>query len=125
MRLLLDTHALLWWHEEGPLEAAASAAISDRSNVVLVSAASIWEIAVKVARGRLEASTDEVIAATRDRGLAELAIGFEHAQRAGQLPPHHRDPFDRMLIAQAQLEGLTIVTRDPAIRRYEVATLPA
>jgi PIN domain nuclease of toxin-antitoxin system len=90
---------------------------------VFVSPVSPWEIEIKRARGKLKAP--EQLADEIDRaGFARLPITVEHAIAAGRLPPHHADPFDRMLVAQAQLEGLTIVTSDPRIARYQVAILP-
>ena len=89
-----------------------------------MSAAVAWEIATKRALGKLKAPED-VVDQLRRHQFAPLPITIEHAVQAGALPLYHRDPFDRMLVAQAQLEGLTIVTRDPNIPRYSVATLPA
>ena len=118
MTLLLDTHALLWWLEGRELADDVSARIADPSTLVAVSAASIWEAAVKEALGKL--STPEPLgSAAVAEGFEPLAVTFEHADRVGRLPAHHRDPFDRMLVAQAQVEGLTIVTRDPAFDAYE------
>ncbi len=126
MRILLDTHALLWWLEDHPaLSRAAYAAIADRETTVAVSAASVWEISTKQKLGRLRIPVDDVVGSLAANRLDGLPITPEHAWAAGQLPLRHRDPFDRMLVAQAQLEGLTIVTRDPEIARYQVAILPA
>jgi PIN domain nuclease of toxin-antitoxin system len=102
--------------------------IADGDAYVAISAAVIWEIAIKRARGKLEAPPDleeQLGAQLEAQGFSGLPIRLEHAFRAGELPPHHRDPFDRMLVAQGQLEGLTIVTRDPNISRYDVTTLAA
>lgn len=125
MRLLLDTHALLWWlGDETRLASHAREAIVRGENAVIASVASIWEVAIKRATGRLQIEADlpdSVVAS----GLELLQITAEHAWAAGALPRHHSDPFDRMLVAQAQLEGLTIVTRDARIARYQVAVLPA
>ena len=90
--------------------------------LVAVSAASVWEIAIKLALGKLRLK-GSIAGHVQDAGFEPLAITFDHAERAGRLPDHHRDPFDRMLIAQAQSEGLTIVTRDAAFDAYEVETL--
>ena len=123
MRLLLDTHALLWaLAEPDRLDARAREALQDGRNEVLVSAASIWEIAIKRAAGKLRAPDDllDVIAAS---GFGTLAITAGHATLAGALPPNHRDPFDRMLVAQAQVESLTIVTRDQRLVAYDVDVL--
>ncbi len=125
MRLLLDTHAFLWWQAGGSaLAPAARQAIAASDSVVYLSAASAWEMAIKRAKGRLESPTD-VAEAVDANGFRELPISVVHAQSVGALPPHHDDPFDRMLIAQAKLEGLTIVTRDPAFKAYGVPLLTA
>ena len=125
MRLLLDTHALLWWLTDDPrLTDRAREAIADPASSVFVSAAVAWEIAIKQALGRLEPPEDLSVRLARER-FEELAITIVHALRAGELPPHHGDPFDRVLVAQAELEGLTLVTRDPRIAQYGVAVLPA
>jgi PIN domain nuclease of toxin-antitoxin system len=125
MRLLLDTHALLWWLEDSvELSADARDRIADGSNEVVVSAASAWEMAIKQATGKLRVP-DDLVAALEASVLATLPITFDHALRAGSLPPHHQDPFDRMLIAQAMIEGLTIVTRDPHFEPYGVPRLVA
>ena len=125
MRLLLDTHVLLWaLGSADELDPEARSAIVDPENNVLVSAASTWEISIKKALGRLDAPDDlaKQLAAAH---FEPLAITIAHSLEAGALPRHHADPFDRMLAAQARLEGLTIVTRDENISRYAVATLPA
>ncbi|MBI2423515.1 MAG: type II toxin-antitoxin system VapC family toxin [Candidatus Hydrogenedentes bacterium] len=123
MNLLLDTHALLWWLDDDPrLTARERKAIADPYGVVFVSAATAWEIAVKIALGKLDAP-DRLAEILVENGFRELPIDFDHALRAGALPPIHRDPFDRMLTAQAQIEDLTIVTHDTNIPRYEVAVL--
>jgi len=111
--------------EEDPtLDDRAREAIEDSASFIAISAAVAWEIAIKQASGRLRAPKD-VGAGILEEGFEPLAITIEHALHAGALPPHHHDPFDRMLVAQAQLEGLTIVTRDPNISLYSVATLAA
>jgi PIN domain nuclease of toxin-antitoxin system len=121
--LLLDTHALLWSvGDEELLSPAAHEAVSAGAMPAYVSAATIWEIAIKRASGKLAAPENllDKVAAAR---FIELAITFEHALRAGALPAHHGDPFDRMLVAQAQSEGLTVVSRDPRIAAYDVPVL--
>lgn len=124
MRLLLDTHALLWWlADDGRLSPPARDAIADGANLVAVSAASAWEISIKKALGKLQAP-DDLPAAIDDCGLQPLPITLHHAALAGALPRHHDDPFDRMLVAQAMHEGLTVVTADPAFAAYGVAVLP-
>jgi len=125
VRLLLDTHTLIWWlGRSSRLGRAATDAISDPTTDVLVSAASAWEIAIKRAVGKLEAPTDlaERIAIN---SFQPLPISVEHGERAGALPLHHRDPFDRMIIAQAQAERATVVTADPRFAAYDVTVLPA
>ena len=121
--LLLDTHALLWSvGDEDRLSPATHEMLSTGVVPAYVSAASIWEIAIKRASGKLDAPEDllDKVAAAR---FIELGITFAHATIAGALPPHHRDPFDRMIVAQAQSEGFTIVTRDERIAAYDVPGL--
>lgn len=120
MNVLLDTHALLWWFaRDRQLAEDARDIIEDGENVVVVSAASVWEVAIKRASGKLKAPPSFAGAVTR-AGFDSLAITHEHAERAGALAPHHRDPFDRMLVAQAQAERLTILSRDPVFDLYDV-----
>ncbi|MGH7526289.1 MAG: type II toxin-antitoxin system VapC family toxin [Gemmatimonadales bacterium] len=123
MNLLLDTHVLIWWDEGGRLSTAARQAIAE-ADTVFVSAASAWEIAIKMGLGRLH-PTRTVEQAVSESGFQELPVTFQHAERVAALPVHHRDPFDRLLIAQAEVERLTLVTRDPIFRRYPVATIDA
>ncbi len=126
MRLLLDTHVVLWWLQGGDaLAPAARKAISDPSTEVWVSAASAWEISVKSALGRLRNAPDDLSEALEVHSFSELPVGFDHAREAGALPAHHADPFDRMLIAQARIERLTLCTRDRAMTRYRVRRLTA
>jgi len=124
MRLLLDTHALLWWLRDEGLAVEARAAIATPRNSVFVSAANTWEISIKQSLGKLTVDGD-VLKHVAQAGFDELPITLAHGIAAGQLPTHHKDPFDRMLIAQAQLEGLTVVTRDQRFRQYDVPTLAA
>jgi PIN domain nuclease of toxin-antitoxin system len=123
VRLLLDTHALLWWLADEGLTDQARDAIADPDNLVMVSAASAWEISIKKALGKLSAP-DDLERQVEESGFTPLSISVTHVVAAGQLPRHHDDPFDRMLIAQAYAEGLTIVTRDKRFADYNVATLP-
>ena len=126
MRLLLDTHALLWWATSNPgLSRKARKAIADDATDVFVSAASAWEIATKVRIGKLEwpGTAGTVNAYVLGQGFRALPISLVHAELAGQLPIAHRDPFDRMLIAQAQTEDMWLVSNDAAfdtagVRRY-------
>ena len=124
-RLLLDTHALLWWIATPErLNERTHEAISDLNNDVFVSAVSGWEIALKSNLGKLEAP-DNLQAKALESGFTLLNVTFSHGVQAGSLPLHHRDPFDRLLIAQAQTEGLLLVTRDARIRRYGLQTMAA
>ena len=124
-RLLLDTHVLVWGLSDvGRLTQVARDAIVDPGNDVFVSAITGWEVAVKRAKGTMTAP-DNLSALIDEKGFVHLPLTFHHAEQAGKLPMHHRDPFDRFLIAQAQAEGLTLVTRDHHIPRYDVATIAA
>ena len=118
MSLLLDTHVLIWWDEGRRIAAGARRAIEE-ADAVYVSAASAWEVAIKTALGRLR-PTRTVEQAVSESGFLELPVTFRHAEQVAALPPHHRDPFDRMLVAQAAIEELTLVTRDPVFARYAV-----
>jgi len=124
VRLLLDTHALLWWLTDDPsLSPAARKAIAATSNVVLVSAASAWEIAAKVRLGRLPGAEDlaaDFRGFLSREGFTTLDITADHGIRAGLLPGPHKDPFDRMLIAQAQAENLPIATNEQLFESYGV-----
>jgi PIN domain nuclease of toxin-antitoxin system len=121
--LLLDTHVVPWWLAGTGLDDAVVERISDGGELVAVSAASIWEAAIKAAVGKLRIP-GALAAAVVDEGFEPLPVTLEHAEMAGALPPHHRDPFDRMLVAQAQSEHLTLVTHDPAFGPYGVAIPP-
>lgn len=119
MALLLDTHVVLWWLED---DAKLDSATKDRLDVdseIFVSSASVWEVGIKQALGKLtgEGSLAEYV---RDSGFAVLSISADHAIAASVLPPHHRDPFDRILIGQALVEGLTVMTRDRVFDAYDV-----
>ncbi len=125
MNLLLDTHILLWWLGDDPqLTKEARHAISDTDNVIYVSAVSLWEIAIKSGIGKLDLPDDfdDALAA---QGFRELPIKWVHARGNRELPWIHRDPFDRMLVAQAQSEGLTLVTADRDVLAYDVPRLPS
>ncbi|MGH8682269.1 MAG: type II toxin-antitoxin system VapC family toxin [Burkholderiales bacterium] len=124
MKLLLDTHALLWaLSAPKKLPAGIREALEDSANIVFASAASAWEMAIKQARGKLRYPAAELAAALRRVSVLELPVTIRHAEAAATLPPFHRDPFDRMLVAQAQTEGLSLVSRDPAVRQYQVTVL--
>lgn len=124
MRVLVDTHAFLWWLAGNPgLPEAARAVIDDSDNNVLVSAASAWEITTKHRLGKLPGAdivAGDVMAAIEDHGFEPLAITVAHAERAGRLPGSHRDPFDRMLIAQALAHDLPLVSNESLFDRYGV-----
>ena len=124
MNLLLDTHILLWWLGADPrLPTAAAAAIASPDNVVVISAASAWEIAIKKAVGRLEAP-DDLLDALAANNFETLAITAAHSLAAGALPAHHSDPFDRMLIAQTRAEHLVLVSVNNQFEQYGIELLP-
>lgn len=124
MRLLLDTHILLWWlSDDRKLPREVRRILTSGRALVMVSAASVWELAIKCAHGRLEIPSD-LLDEIEAQGFTRLPITFENAITAGGLPDYHRDQFDRMLIAQALSEELTIATVDPRIHRYGVAVVP-
>lgn len=124
-RLLLDTHVLLWWLTDSEeLGTKAKEAIADPNNQVYVSAASTWEISIKRSLGKLQAP-DDMSRFIEEEGFTSLPITPYHGDQAGQLPDLHKDPFDRMLIAQAQAEGLVIITHDEAVTQYPVRVLRA
>ena len=120
--MLLDTHVFLWWRADSRhLQTGARRAIAD-AQIVFVSAATAWEAGIKAALGRLHIP-DRIEAGVIDSGFEKLPISFPHAEAAAQLPPHHADPFDRMLVAQARAEGLTLVTHDRRLAKYDVEIL--
>ena len=127
MRLLLDTHAFLWWAMDHPnLSVAARSAISQPDNDCFVSTASTWEMAIKASLGKLEVAGDlqrfvrQQISANRFR---LLTVELPHSLRVAELPWHHRDPFDRLLVAQCQVESLTLLSADDALRAYDLPVL--
>lgn len=125
MTLLLDTHAFLWWLDDPQLlSEQARDAIADGKNTVYVSAAVAWEIAIKRSLGKLDAPEDLEGAMAASRFLP-LPVTVPHALAVARLPDHHRDPFDRLLVAQAQHEGIRLVSRDPALKPYDVQLLEA
>ena len=129
MTLLVDTAVLLWWFMRSDrLKKKVRTLLSDPANDVFVSAVSTWEIAIKAAIGRLTLPGDPgqyLSDRVRRAGIAELPILAAHTYGVFALPPHHADPFDRLLIAQAQHEGFTIVTHDPVFARYDVRRISA
>ena len=123
MAYLLDTHALLWWlGDDERLPPRARELLGSPDEEVYVSAASGWEIAIKKALGKLRAP-DNLAAIIEDEGLQHLSIRFSHAERAGALPPIHRDPFDRMLVAQALAEGIPLISGDGRLADYAACGL--
>ena len=123
--MLLDTHVLLWaLADDDRLRPTVRELIVDPSNDVLVSAATVWEISIKASLGKLEAP-DDLLEAIDAADLGLLPIGGEHVLRSGRLPRHHDDPFDRVLVAQAESEGLILVSADRRMADYGVTLLPA
>lgn len=120
--LMLDTHALLWWLNDEPLADAAQEAVTDPDNVVMVSVASIWEIGIKVAAGRLDLGTP-LVPVLRRQPFDIVPVTLAHAEAAATLPRLHGDPFDRMLVAQAKATGSALVTRDRELEQYGVDLL--
>lgn len=124
MRLLLDTHVLLWWRASpGFIDPDAHRAIEE-AEAAFISIASAWELAIKVSIGRLRLS-ESLSAAIELGGFSTLAVSLAHIERVADLPRVHGDPFDRMLVAQAEVEGLTLVTRDQALAAYGIPILAA
>ncbi|MGH6885814.1 MAG: type II toxin-antitoxin system VapC family toxin [Geminicoccales bacterium] len=127
MRVLLDTHAFLWWLAGDPsLSERARQVIREEGNTVLLSAASAWEIATKVRLGKLPGAAriaGDILGCLRDEGFEPLAVTVRHGQHAGALPGLHRDPFDRMLIAQAILESCVLVSNESRFDAYGVIRL--
>ena len=122
-RLLVDTHALLWWlADDDSLPADVRTAFADRGNELLVSSVSVWEIAIKRSLGKLEAPED-LLEIVSDEGFVFLAVSPWHAWRVATLPRHHGDPFDRLLVAQALVEGVPVVTADPQFGPYGVGVM--
>jgi PIN domain nuclease of toxin-antitoxin system len=123
VNLLLDSHALLWaLHDPARLTPAARDAISDPRRAVFFSAASAWELALKASKGKLTLPSDW-LAATATMGFVELAVTAHDAHESAQLPWHHADPFDRLLVAQARLRGVQLASRDPLLAAYDVPIL--
>lgn len=121
MKYLLDTHVLLWAAAEPKrLPKKARALLEDAGNTLLFSAASLWEVSIKVGLGRPDFTAEPAVLrrGLLDNGYVELPISSGHAVATGTLPPIHRDPFDRILVAQAQVEGITLLTADPVVARY-------
>ncbi|MBN2147526.1 MAG: type II toxin-antitoxin system VapC family toxin [Anaerolineales bacterium] len=127
MKVLIDTHTFLWWNTDDPLlSARAKEIIADGRNEIFLSAASVWEIVIKTAKGRLilpEAPAAYISSRMSLYRFRSLAIQISHAAHVYELPPYHNDPFDRMLVAQSQLESLPLVTKNEDIRRYDLQTI--
>ena len=126
MNLLLDTCVLLWWLDDPNtlLSEQALTAIKEPDNKIIVSVVSVWEIAIKKTLGKLE-SPDNLKEVIADAEFEFMPIDYEHAWQVKDLPSHHRDPFDRLLVSQAQIERLTLVTRDAQLKTYDVPILEA
>jgi PIN domain nuclease of toxin-antitoxin system len=116
--LLLDTEALIWWDENSPRLGGNARAAIHNAREVFVSAASAWEIVIKETLGKLR-TTRRPAAAVAEGGFRELGVTFEHAQAVAELPRHHRDPFDRLILATARVEGFAVVTSDEKFWQYE------
>ena len=129
MRVLLDTHVFLWWITDDPrLSDRTRAIISDGKNTLFFSAASGWEIAIKAKLGKLSVPGDLKAFITEqlvENNITPLPVRLSHALHVYSLPAHHRDPFDRLLVAQAQLENLPILTADPIMTQYAVEIIKA
>lgn len=127
MRLLLDTHTLLWWAtDRARLSPAALAVCEDASNVLLLSVVSVWEMQIKAQLGKLTLTIPLATLIDREvntNGMTLLPVELEHVLALDTLPAYHKDPFDRLLIAQAQLEGATLVTTDSVFARYGISRL--
>ena len=124
MRLLLDTHIILWWLNDNPrLPVRADALIADRTNAVFVSPLSLWEIAIKSRLGKLRADIDEVQRMALESGFAPLPFTLEHAAAVARLPDHHQDPFDRALVSQAITEPMRLITHDKTVAAYGESVL--
>ncbi|MEI6385997.1 MAG: type II toxin-antitoxin system VapC family toxin [Spirochaetota bacterium] len=120
MDLLLDTHAVIWWLTDDPkLSVRQRSAIQDKRNTCFVSSATVWEISIKAAIGKL-AIEAHYMKQLRSEGFIELPITWDHARAVQELPLHHRDPFDRLLVVQAALEGMSLVSSDENVAKYDV-----
>lgn len=123
MNLILDTHIILWWMDDNRLlPQKYRLAVADKNNICFVSAVSVWEISIKSAIGKLDIP-DNYLDVLLDQNFKELPVSWQHACKVRQLPMHHKDPFDRLLIAQAIIEDLTILSVDKIIPEYDVEIL--
>jgi len=124
MRLLLDSHVALWWLDGNTAIGATCRSLIEQADEAYVSVVTPWELGIKRALGKLT-MPDGLVDALEAGGFRSLAISADHAELAPTLPPHHRDPFDRMLVAQARLEALSLVTADQLLSRYEIHLVDA
>lgn len=118
MRLLVDTHLLLWWLAGRPVSRRAAELIRDPANLLYASAASVWEVAVKASLGKIQVAPDALLDALGSNGFEAMAVSWRHAARVAGLPMHHRDPFDRLLVAQSLSESVPLLTHDRALAAY-------
>jgi len=124
MRLLVDTHVLLWWLAGGSrLPKRAAAMLADATNEAFFSAASLWEVAIKSSLGKLRVDPDELLGALAGTGFRELPVTWLHAARVARLPDHHRDPFDRLLVAQSLVESIHLLTDDRQLSAYSPSVI--
>ena len=123
-RLLLDTHTIVWWDNGSPALGENATKAIRNANAVYVSAVSEWELAIKAALGKI-ALRRSILEAVLDAGFEPLAISFEHAQTVQRLKPIHKDPFDRLLVAVARADGLTLVSSDPFLAQYPISVIEA
>jgi PIN domain nuclease of toxin-antitoxin system len=127
MKILLDTHTFLWWNTEDPqLSPHAREMIADGQNEVFLSAASVWEISIKTAKGKLvlpEAPSSYILSRMGLYRFQPLPVQISHAMQVYDLPRHHDDPFDRLLVAQSQVESIPLISADPEILKYEVEVI--
>ena len=118
MRLLVDTHLLLWRLADRPIPELAAELIRDPANRLFASAASLWEVSLKASLGKIEVTPGALVQALAKEGFEPLAVSWEHAVRIAELPMHHRDPFDRLLVAQSLAESMPLLTSNRALAAY-------
>ncbi len=118
MRILLDTHLLVWWFIDRRVPQRAAELIRDPANQLYASAASVWEVAIKAGLGKIEVKPGALLAGLRDGGFQDLAVSTHHAARVALLPMHHRDPFDRLLVSQSMCESMSLLTGDRVLAAY-------
>ncbi|MBW8049246.1 MAG: type II toxin-antitoxin system VapC family toxin [Cytophagales bacterium] len=126
MRLLLDTHAFIWFVEDDKkLSGKAKEEIENPDNIIILSIASLWEMSIKISIGRLKLKKPykEVISYVNEKGIEILSINFEHTLEVSKLEFHHKDPFDRLIISQAKMENMTIVSKDKLFDDYDIKRL--